>query len=456
MQQHVKLNDLLELDIKRMGINGEGIGYYERLAIFVDHALPGEKVLVRIKEVYPNRAVAELIKVINESKDRIDPFCPVYDVCGGCQTQHFNYEAMLEQKKDILMKSLDRYLGNYSKSIIRDTIGMDFPMHYRNKASLPFKKIDGKNHFGMYERGSNFFVPIEDCGIQHPTINEIFKTLTYLMDKYHIDSYDFYTQMGYLTHGVVRISENLEEVQVSLITVKELPSMDNFIQELIEYHPMVKSVYEVLQPDIKRQTFLNKNSNLLYGKESINENLGGYEFTLKPEAFFQLNTYQAHHFYEAMKTLAKLSKNDVVIDAYAGIAPISHYIHSYCKKVYAIEINEESALAAKASLIKNNIHNVEVIEGDFKDVLKERFLNKHIDVILFDPPRIGLGKETIDVIKLKKPSRIVYGSCNPSTLAKDLNELIDIYEITEIIPFDMFPYTSLVESVTLLELKKIN
>lgn len=452
MQQKVKLNDVIDLDIKRMGINGEGIGYYEKLAIFVDHTLPGEVVQAKITQIYDNRAIAELKHIVTKSKNRVTPFCPVYDACGGCQTQHFDYHAMLAQKKDILAKSLDRYLKTYPKDLIQDTVGMENPMHYRNKASLPLKKMSGKNRFGMYARGTNQFVAIHTCGVQHIKINEVFNTLVTLMDKYQIDAYDTKSKKGFISHAVVRISENLGEMQVSLIVPKRIKDIEPLVNELVSLHQEIVSVFEVVNSDHKKQSFFTDKSFILYGKETIDETLNGHHFMLKPEAFFQLNTYQADKFYQQMESFAALSGTEVVIDAYAGIAPISHYIHKKAKKVYAIELNKDAASSAKLSLNKNQITNVEVINKDFKKAL-ENLKETRIDVMLFDPPRTGLGEDTIHLIKKYKPKRLVYGSCNPSTLAKDLNELKDMYEIKEIIPFDMFPYTSLVESISLLELK---
>src|SRR5690606_6002603 len=343
------LNDVINLDIKRMGINGEGIGYYQQLAVFVDNALPGENVDVEITEVFENRAVGILKNIIKKSKNRIDPFCAIYDQCGGCQTQHFNYNAMLAQKKDILAKALDRYVKNYPQNVIKPTIGMEDPMHYRNKATLPLRKVDGKNRFGMYQRNSNIFVPIEDCGVQHQRINDVFHTLVELMDKYQIDAYNKQTKEGFISHAVVRITQNLNEIQVSFIVPKRVESIYPLVHELVEKHPEILSIYEVVNNQEEVMSFFTEESYLLFGKQKINEMLHENQFTLKPEAFFQLNTYQADKFYQKMKEVSNLTGNEVVIDAYAGIAPISHYIYQDAKKVYAIEINKDAVESAKES-----------------------------------------------------------------------------------------------------------
>ena len=451
MQQKIRLNDILEIDVKRMGINGEGIGYYERLAIFIDNALPGEKVLAQITEVYPNRAIAKVLETIEKSPNRVKPLCPVYDACGGCQVQHFDYNAMLLQKKDIIKKALDRYVKRYDAHIISDTIGMDNPKNYRNKASLPLRLIDNKNRFGMFARNSNAFVPINTCGVQHTKINDIFTTMTSLMDRYHIDAYDLVLQTGIISHAIVRITENLNEVQVTFILPKAFDGLDNLVHELVKLHPEIMSIYKVINPDV-RQSYFTEDIHLIYGKEMIEEQLGGHTFSLSPDAFFQLNTSQADKFYNEMKRLAQIKPTEIVVDAYAGIAPISHYIGQDAKHIYAIEINEDAVKSAKISLDQNHIDNVTVIENNFEDAL-DNLKDIKIDVMLFDPPRSGLGEDVIQTILKYKPKRLVYGSCNPSTLAKDLSLLLEDYDLKHITPIDMFPYTSLVESISLLVLR---
>jgi 23S rRNA (uracil1939-C5)-methyltransferase len=453
MNEHINIDDILQLDIKRMGINGEGIAYYKKLAIFVDHALPGEKVDVRINEVFDNRAIGSVEQIIEKSLERQTPFCPVYESCGGCQTQHIDYEKMLAYKRDILVKSFDRYAGlKINEKKVKPTKGADYPTHYRNKASLPVQMVNKKNLFGMYARNSNQFIPIDDCPVQHEVINHIMRTIIKLMDKHHMDAYDPKTRRGYVRHLVVRVAEHTGEVQVSFIMLKKSNRIDDVIKDLIEVEKDIVSIFEVINPNLKKMGFFADEQRLVYGKETITEILDGKTYQLKPDAFFQLNTAQAHVFYQEMKRLAKLKKHEVAIDAYAGIAPVSHYIHEEAKQVYAVELDQAACESAKMSLEKNNITNVTVLHSDFKRALSG-LKEKKIDVMFFDPPRVGLGDDTIDLILKFLPSRLIYGSCNPSTLAKDLNVLLKYYDLIECVPIDMFPYTSLVESVSLLTLK---
>ncbi|HOI84477.1 MAG TPA: 23S rRNA (uracil(1939)-C(5))-methyltransferase RlmD [Acholeplasmataceae bacterium] len=453
MNEHIKVNDKLDLEIKRMGINGEGIAYYQKLAIFIDQAIPGELIEASIDEVYDNRALAHIESIKQPSVDRKTPFCPVYETCGGCQTQHINYEALLHHKRDILLKSFDRYAGlKITEKKVKPTIGAKNPEHYRNKASLPIQYIKGKNRFGMYAKNSNQFIPIEGCPVQHDVINKVLRKITSLMDTFGIQAYDSKTKQGYVRHLVVRIAEHTGEVQVSFIMLKKSNRLDDLTKKLIELEPEIVSVYEVMNEDMRKMGFFTEQKRLVYGKETITETLNGHAYILKPEAFFQLNTTQADLFYHEMKRLAQLKPHEVAIDAYAGIAPVSHYIHDQAKKVFAIEMDASACESARLSLEKNGIKNVTVLQSDFKRALSG-LKEKKIDVMFFDPPRVGLGDDTIELILQFKPKRLIYGSCNPSTLAKDLNALLTHYDLVETVPIDMFPYTSLVESVSLLTLK---
>lgn len=452
MNTFIKEDQILQLDIKRMGINGEGIGYDQKLAIFVDHALPGETVSVKVKEVLSNRATAEILEIIEPSFDRVQPFCPIFEKCGGCQTQHIDYQAMLIHKRDILIKSFARYAGLIDFRKIKKTIGSSSPLNYRNKATLPVQMIKGKNTLGMYARNSNQFIPLDECPVQDHDLNRILKTIIKLMDAVDLPAFDPKKRSGYIRHLVVRVTKHTREAQVTFILLRPAKNIGILTQKLVEMEPMIKGVFEVINSNLKSIGFFTGEIHKLYGTDTIDEELRGMTYSLRPEAFFQLNTEMADKFYLEMKRLARMKPHEIAIDAYAGIAPVSHYIHDQAKQIYAIELDQESCESAKISLQNNNIQNVTVLHSDFKRALSG-LKEKKIDVMFFDPPRTGLGDETIELIIKSKPSRLIYGSCNPSTLAKDLSQLLKYYDLIECVPIDMFPYTSLVESVSLLTIK---
>lgn len=450
MNEHIKVDNKLHISIKRMGINGEGIGYFNKLAIFVDQALPEEELDVIITHVFDNRAIAKIEQITKKNPDRREPFCSVYEICGGCQTQHFDYDKTLVQKRDILIKSFDRYIQpKVDESLVKNTIGCEKTKHYRNKASLPVQKTKGRNQFGMYARNSNQFVPIKECPVQNQLINHILNTIIKLMDQYEMDAIDPKTKKGYVRYLIVRVTEKMDQAQVSFIMEKQSNRLDKVVEELVKKEPKIVSVVEVKNSDLKKPGFFAEDTKLLYGDLLIEETLADFRFLLRPDAFFQLNTPQANQFYLEMRRLADLKPYETAIDAYAGVAPISHYIFDAAKHVYAIEIDASACESAKLSLEKNNITNVTILKSDFNRALSG-LKAKKIDVMFFDPPRTGLGEVTIESILKFKPKRLIYGSCNPSTLAKDLNLLLKSYRLIETVPIDMFPYTSLVESVSLL------
>ncbi|MFP4177198.1 MAG: 23S rRNA (uracil(1939)-C(5))-methyltransferase RlmD [Acholeplasmataceae bacterium] len=449
MNEHIRIGDTVRLTIRRLGINGEGIGYDQKMAIFVDYALPNEVVDVEITKVYYNRALASIKKIIRESKERTEPFCPVFGRCGGCQVQHLTYERMLVEKRDILLQALKRYVyPTIDPVTVGETIPSPLSKNYRNKASLPVMRIDGKNVFGMYAKGSNDFVRIESCPVQYERVNELLRTLTKLMDKHRVPALDS-KKRGTVKSLVIRYSKRSGQAQVTFVVTRRDSRLAALVSELIAREKDVVSVFSIIKGDQRRHGFQSDDVELLYGEESIIESLDHFEFQLRPESFFQLNTEQASHFYRTMRKMAGLEAYEIAIDAYAGLAPVSHYIAGDAKQIYAIEIDPVACTYAKKSLLDNRISNVRMIQGDFKKALSG-LRKMSVDVTFFDPPRTGLGKETIDLIKRVTPQRIVYGSCNPSTLAKDINLLQQQYDLVEVVPLDMFPYTSLVESVSLL------
>ncbi|CCV64622.1 23S rRNA (Uracil-5-)-methyltransferase RumA [Alteracholeplasma palmae J233] len=454
INEKLKLNDVITIEIKKTGINGEGIGYYEKLAVFVDDTLPGEIVDVKITEIYDTRIVGQIEDIKVKSPDRLEVLYPDYALCGAYGMQHVTYKKALELKRDVIVNALNRYVKQKIKySLIKPTVGMEEPFGYRNKVSLPIRKIGGLNKVGLYKTGGTEFIPVNDTPVQHPKINEMLQYLETLLDEYKFDAYIQKEKSGYIKSIVMRRSYSTGETQLSFLLMKKYDKISEVVSKLVEKYPEIVSVFAYYTDNYKEQIFFTTQYEKIFGKDTINEKMNNQTFSLYPEAFWQLNTQMADKFYSKMVELAKPTKEDIVIDAYAGIAPVSHYFYKEVEKVYAIEVDQRSIQSAKLSLKRNNIKNVDIMQSDFFKALKQ-LGDKKIDIIVFDPPRTGLGYQTIKEVLKFMPRKIVYGSCNPSTLAKDLEELLKYYDLKEIVPMDMFPYTPLVESVTLLELKK--
>ncbi|MFA5719532.1 MAG: 23S rRNA (uracil(1939)-C(5))-methyltransferase RlmD [Acholeplasmataceae bacterium] len=439
----------MQVEIKRLGINGEGIGYIDRKAIFIANALPGEIVEYEIIEDKKTYFIGKLINIIQESQQRVSPFCPVYEECGGCQLQHLKYDQQLIEKRELIIQALKRYVGSLVKfGLVEPMIGMDQPTHYRNKASLPIQYINNKTQMGLYKPGTNHFVAFERCPIHNEDINKLYRLILNQMAKRKIDASN---RGGVIRYIIIRKTHHNKETQVSFIVTKKDSKVHTLAKYLVNKLEEVKSVYEVINTDFKSRDFFTKRMTLLAGDEVISESLNETLFKLKPDAFFQLNTKQAQKLYEKVVEVGQFSKQDVVVDAFGGVGPLAFYIAPHVFKVYSIDKEKSSIESLKQTIKSNNVENIIPLLGDVKTVLNEQKIKG--DVFIFDPPRTGLGKAFCDFLLKHKPKKLIYISCNPSTLAKDLSELLKIYEVKRIIPYDFFPQTSHVESLTLLTLK---
>lgn len=454
MIAQVNVNDEIFLDIKRLGINGEGIGYYKKQAIFVDGALPKENVLVKITKVSKGYANAELLEIKTPSPIRTTPFCPYYTKCGGCSLQHIDYKASGDLKREIILESITRYTKLNPRSFeVKKTIVMDDPNNYRAKVNLPIRNGIHGAVFGLYAPNSEKFIRIKNCGVQSQEINEVMEEIVKAIDKLAITAYDGKTKKGHIRYVVVRVSNYSKEIQVTFILAKELKSINELALEIAK-NKSIASVYYSVNNNTDDQAIFGKDIVKVYGKDSIVEKIGDYYYDLLPNSFFQLNPIQAKLLYDEVKKAAKLSMKENVLDAYCGVGSIGIYLAKWAKEVVGVESNKQAIVNAKENAKKNKLKNIRFIEGDATNVLpylvKENFIP---DVMVFDPPRTGLTDEIKKAILKSLPKRLVYVSCNPASLAKDLATLSESYQVKYIQPIDMFPFTAHVESVVLLELK---
>ena len=451
----VNVGDELFLDIKRIGINGEGIGYYKKLAVFVDGVLPKENVLVKITKVTKGYATAELVELKVPSKDRVEHFCPYYTKCGGCSLQHVSYEASGDIKREILMESITRYTKINPRSFeVKPTILMQNPKNYRAKVNLPAKNGMHGAVFGLYAPNSEKFIRIKGCDVQSEDINNLMDEVAKAMDKFAVKAFDPKNKKGLVRYLVARSSVYSKEIQVTLIVTKEVPTMKELAEEIMK-NKKVTSVYYSINTNLEDASIFGKEIIKVAGKDSIKEKIGDYYYNLLPNSFFQLNPVQAKVLYDEVKKASKLSFKENVLDAYCGVGSIGIYLAKWAKEVVGVESNKQAVLNAKENATMNKIKNIRFIEGNASNVLpylvKDHFIP---DVMVFDPPRTGMTPDIKEAINKCLPKRIVYVSCNPASLAKDLAELTLKYQVKYIQPIDMFPFTSHVESVCCLELKK--
>lgn len=451
MDQLLKVNQSILLTIKRLGINGEGIGYYKRKAVFVPGTIPPEEVIVRIKEVTPTYATGEVVKFNIRAAKRVKPFCKHFGVCGGCQIQHIEYSEQLQLKEEMLKQSVERYSGlDITTITFNDMLGMNNPTHYRHKAQMPVKNMKYGLTTGLFQPNSNDLVPIIDCPVHSEQINLVNQKVVEICEQNEVFAFDPKTMRGLLRYIVIRESHHTGEIQVTLVITifnKVLHKIANEIMNL----PHVESVGISKNHDAKNIEIFGEEVEILAGKNTITEGIGDIRFDLKPKAFYQLNPSQAIKMYAKIKSVLNFTDDKVIIDAYTGAGAIAMYLAPYAEKIIGIDSSKESIYSALHNKKANNMENVDFIVGDSHDVLQKLYdKNTTPDVIIMDPPRSGLDNKMIDLLLRRTVNKIVYVSCNPSTLGKNLKELSKKYIVHSITPVDMFPHTSHIESITVL------
>jgi 23S rRNA (uracil-5-)-methyltransferase RumA len=456
-EQSVKIQakQTFPLTIKRLGINGEGVGYFKKQVVFVPGALPGEEVVVEATKIHPKFAEAKIKKVRIKSPHRVKPLCPVYDLCGGCQLQHLDYQQQLKEKRDIVLQSLERHTKlNLEKLDIRDTIGMENPWGYRNKSSFQVGEKAGKVLAGLYGLNSHQLINIEQCAVQHSQTNEATAAVKRILEELQISIYNEKTKKGIVRTIVTRVGVQTGELQVVLITSqKELPQKDVIIAEIQKMLPNVKSIVQNINGD-KTSLIFGEETLLLAGEDFIQETLGDLQFELSARTFFQLNPTQTIKLYDEVKEAAQLTGTEKVVDAYCGVGTIGLWLADQAKEVRGMDVIPESIEDAKKNAKRHGFTNTKYVPGKAEEILP-KWVKKgwKPDVIVVDPPRTGLDKQLLQTILQVEAEKVIYVSCNPSTLARDIETLSKKYHVEYIQPVDMFPQTAHVEAVAKIILK---
>ena len=442
------------VDIIDNGYDGEGIAKIDGFTIFIPGAIKGEKVRTLIVKVLSSHAFGKILEIIEKSEYRSNSDCTTYKRCGGCKLRHIKYEETLKMKQNAVQSLVNKTLKN--KINVEETLGMENPYHYRNKAQYPVGiNKEGKKVIGVFANRTHEIIPIDKCYIQNERTEQLAKFILEYINKNNISVYNEKTGKGLLRHIVTKIGIKTSQIMcILVINGKIIPNEEELVNEITKNFPEVKTIVKNIN---------TKNTNVILGQENINiygegyieDKLGEYIFKISPLSFYQVNPIQAEKLYNIGVEAAKITKNDVVFDLYCGIGTISLFMAKYAKKVYGVEIVEQAIIDAKENAKINKIDNTEFIAGDTEKVLDELINKKKIipNVIMVDPPRRGLDNNSINNILKIKPNRLIYISCNPATLVRDLSEFEEIYEVKEIKPVDMFPFTSHVECCSVLYLK---
>ncbi|HBC84908.1 MAG TPA: 23S rRNA (uracil(1939)-C(5))-methyltransferase RlmD [Clostridiales bacterium] len=455
MKVPVQKNKEYIVDIIDQGFEGEGIAKIDNFTIFIEGAIKGEKCKILIVKVTTSHAFGKLIEILENSKYRVETDCGTYKRCGGCNLRHIDYEETLNIKQNTVQNLVNKTLNN--KINVNILVGMGNPYNYRNKAQYPVG-LDKNNEpvIGVYAKRTHEIIPMRNCMIQNPLSEQIANFVFHFFIQNNIPIYNEKNGKGLLRHIVIKVGIRTHEIMCILVlNGKELKMEKELVKLLIKEFPEVKTVVKNI--NVKNTNVILGNVNeVIYGDGYIYDKLGDYTFKISPMSFYQINPVQTEVLYNTAIEMANLSKTETLFDLYCGIGTIGIFASPYVKKVYGIEIVKQAIEDAKQNASINDIRNIEFFAGDvekiFEDVLKKN--SDKPDVIFVDPPRKGLDKHTIENILNVEPKKIIYISCNPASLVRDLKLLEEKYDVREIQPVDMFPFTSHVECVVAMFLKQ--
>jgi 23S rRNA (uracil1939-C5)-methyltransferase len=443
-----QIGQIISLPIHGLGSSGEGVGYFDGFTVFVDGALPQEMVEAQMVHSQKRYGSARLLSVVQPSQDRILPPCKLFGRCGGCQLMHLSYNKQLEVKRQRVVEALAR-IGKIFDAPVLPCIASPSTLSYRNKIQLPTRKGERGMEMGLYARGSHDLVEVSHCPIHCSLGDQIYQTLTTLLRRFPIEPYDVMTGEGELRHLLIKTAVHTKEVLVIFVTNQKVSPLIAQIAQavMLECAPHVKGVVHNLHQE-RDNVILGSVYEVLEGSGTIREHLCGLDFKISPASFFQVNPYQAAFLYLKALEYAELRGDETVLDAYCGVGTLSLIFARSAKKVIGVEWVAEAIEDALENRSLNQIDNV-----DFICASSESFIRSlsSVDVVLLNPPRKGCEPSFLEGIGRLLPKKLIYISCDPATLARDLAHLVSLgYRVKEVQPFDMFPQTAHVESVVIL------
>ncbi|MYL55523.1 23S rRNA (uracil(1939)-C(5))-methyltransferase RlmD [Pontibacillus yanchengensis] len=455
-QPPVQKNQTIEVTFEDLTHEGNGVGKVDGYPLFVPYALPGETGQVKVIKVKKNFGFGKLLDVEEESQERVEPPCNVYVQCGGCQLQHMSYSLQLDMKQKQVKDAMHK-IGHLSDVPVHPVIGMDDPWRYRNKIQIPVgEKDDGGLKAGFYRKRSHEIIDMDTCIIQDEHNDRMVEAVRRIAEQYGIEAYKEEHHSGVLRHIMVRTGQHTGDIMVVLVTkTKKLPHQDAIVNEIRETFPNVKSIVHNVNSK-KTNVILGEQTNVIWGDKYIVDQIGDIKFNISPKSFYQVNPTQTKRLYDQALEYADLKGHETVVDAYCGIGTISLFLAQKAKRVLGVEVVAPAVDDAKKNAKLNDIENAEFYVGEAESLLPWwQAQGLQPDVIVVDPPRKGCDESLLKAMIEMKPEKIVYVSCNPSTLARDLRILEDGgFETQEVQPVDMFPQTGHIECVSQIVLKE--
>jgi 23S rRNA (uracil1939-C5)-methyltransferase len=450
----VQKNDYIEVVFEDLTHDGAGVAKVEGYPLFVPNGLPGEKAKVKVIKVNKGYGIGRLMELYEKSPFRVEIPSQEANKYGGCLLEHISYEGQLKFKENQVRQVLAR-IGKLEDIQVHSILGMDNPWHYRNKAQVPVGEKDGHLIAGFFKPRSHEIVDAEESLIQLPEINEAVRAVKDICNELGIPAYDEETHKGVLRHIMARYGKQTGELMVVIITrTTDIPNKSKLVDEIAAKLPKVKSIVHNINSK-RTNVILGEKTNVLWGNEVIYDYIGDVKFAISALSFYQVNPVQTKVLYDKALEYANLSGEESVIDAYCGIGTISLFLAQKAKKVFGVEVVPEAIEDAKRNAELNGFTNAEFAAGEAEVIIPKWYKEGNkADVLVVDPPRKGCDEALLQTIIEMKPKKVVYVSCNPATLARDLRILEDGgYKTLEVQPVDMFPHTTHVECVAQIVLK---
>lgn len=469
----VKKGDIVETVIDSTAFKGKGVSRYEGIALFVGGTAPGDRIRVRITKKKKSLLEGKLIDILDPSPLRIKPKCSHADTCGGCTWQHIDYDTQLIQKEQHVRDNLLR-IGNLKEVMTLPVVRCDSPFYYRNKMEYSFsnrrwlsrEEIDSETYVddsgfaaGLHAPGRfDKILDLKECHLQKPISFRILDHIRAYAIHHGIEPFDSVQKTGFLRHLVIRTSHYTNDLMVNLVTFGENQEYTDAISDsLIHHFPEITTIVQNIN-DLPNPTAIGRYEKILFGSGTITDNIGKHSFQIDANAFFQTNTAQAEKLYDLAGEFASLNPEDHLYDLYCGVGTLSLFLADRVNRVTGIELSEVAVKNARQNAINNNISNAHFVTGDMKDAFNQNILDRcgMPDCIITDPPRSGMHPDVIERLNSLNVSRLVYVSCNPSTMARDLKELNNVYSVDKVQPVDMFPQTYHIEAVARLTARDQN